>query len=134
MRVGAFSDAEKNRLLDAVTNRVDALKTPLWVQLHTGSPGAAGTANVSTETTRVEAIFGNAPSAGTITNTGSVTWSTINVTPASETITHISLWSASTGGSFKGADDLPASRVIQDGDELQIAVGALSISLSGTLP
>ncbi len=132
--MGAFSDAEKNRLLDAVTNRNDALKTPLWVQLHTGSPGAAGTANVSTETTRVEAIFGTAPSGGSITNTGTVTWTNINVTPTSETLTHISLWSASSGGDFKGADDLPGARVIQDGDDLQIAVGALTIALSGTLP
>lgn len=132
--MGAFSDFEKNRLLDASTNRAAATATALWVQLHTGSPGAAGTSNVSTHTTRVQATFGTAPSAGSIANTVAVAFTSIAVTPASETITHVSFWDASTAGNFKGADDLPASKIVQDDDSLTIAIGALTLSITGTLP
>ena len=132
--MGAFSDYEKNRLLDASTNRGAASATPLYVQLHTGSPGAAGTSNVSTHTTRVEAVFATAPSAGSISNTTAVIFAGIAVTPATETITHVSFWDAATNGNFKGADDLPASKVIQDNDSLTIAIGALTLQITGALP
>lgn len=132
--MGAFSDYEKNRLLDATTNRAAATATAFWVQLHTGSPGAAGTSNVSTHTTRVQATFGTAPSAGSVANTTAVTWTPIAITPGTETITHVSFWDASTSGNFKGADDLPVGQVIQDDNTLTIAIGALTLAISGTLP
>lgn len=132
--MGAFSDYEKNRLLDSSSNRAAAPATPLYVQMHTGSPGAAGTTNVSTHTGRVLATFGTAPSAGSIANTVAVVFTPIAVTPASETITHVSFWDAAAAGNFKGADDLPASKIVQDDDSLTIAIGALTLSITGTLP
>jgi hypothetical protein len=70
------------------------IATP-FVQLHTGSPGAAGTSNVSGQTTR-NAITWNAASAGSMTLATLSNW-TMNTT---ETITDISIWSASTSGTF----------------------------------
>ena len=132
--MGAFSDYEKNRLLDASTNRAAASATPFWVQLHTGSPGAAGTSNVSTHTTRIQATFGTAPSAGSIANTAVVTWTGLAITPATETVTHVSFWDAATSGNFKGADDLPANKIVQDDDAVAIPIGALTLQITGTLP
>lgn len=132
--MGALSTAEKNRLLNATAGHTTATATDMWVQLHTGSPGAAGTNNVSTAGVRIQAIFGNAASGGTISNTGTVTFPAISVTPAVETLTHVSVWSASSGGDFKGADAISFVADIEDGDDLIFLVGSITLSLDGTLP
>jgi len=69
-----------------------------WVQLHTGSPGAAGTANVAANSTRKQATDTSA-AGGASTTTGDLTWSALEVT-TDETYTHYTRWSASTAGGF----------------------------------
>jgi hypothetical protein len=130
--MGAFSDAVKNKMLDAVTGRATyTAEAAVFVQLHVGSPGAAGTANVAGHTTRVAATFGSAPSAGSISNTVAVSFTSLTT---AETQTHVSLWSASSGGTFLGADDLPVSKTVAVGDTHTIAIGALTLSVTGALP
>jgi hypothetical protein len=51
-----------------------------------------------------------------------------------ETYTHVSLWSASSGGTFLGSDDLPVSKAVTAGDTFTIAIGDLDLTISGTLP
>ena len=130
--MGAFSDVEKNRMLDAHAGRTTmTANAGYFVKLHIGSPGAAGTSNPAAETTRKAVTFGTAASAGSIANTAQAQWTNL---PAAETITHVSFWDAVTAGNFLGADDLPAGKTVAIGDTFTIAVAALTLSITGALP
>ncbi len=95
------------------------LATP-HVQWHTGDPGASGTANVSATTTRMPLSLG-APSAGSAVST---TMSWTNWVPSGETLTHFSIHSASTSGTFIQSGALAASRSPQPGDTVNLVVTA----------
>lgn len=79
----------------------------LYVQLHTGAPGAAGTANVSSTTTREAVTWGSA-SGGVITASNSPAWPSWAGT-ANEVVTDISFWSGPTGGTFEGSMPLASA-------------------------
>lgn len=97
-----------------------------WAKLHIGAPGAAGTSNAAAETTRKQATWGSAAS-GAISNvTTALTWTNV---AGSEDYTHISLWTASTAGTFGMSGAVTASPVTA-GDTFVIAVG----DLDGSLP
>lgn len=107
-----------------VNGWIDGL-SPLYAQLHTGDPGAAGTANASAETTRKAMTFG-AASGGSATQTGSVSW-----TPwaaGTETETHISYWTALTSGTFKGSFLLAAPKPMTNGDTLNLSGCTIAVS------
>lgn len=87
----------------------------VYCKLHTGDPGAAGTANASAVTTR-NAVTWNAPSAGSMTLSALAAYSMTTT----ETITHISLWDASTAGNFLASAALSASKPVTNGDTLTI--------------
>lgn len=130
--MGTFADAEKNKMLDSHVGRTTyTANAGYFAKLHTGSPGTAGTTNAATEATRQQVTFGSAASAGSIANTVAVTWTNVSTT---ETYTHVSFWSASSAGTYLGADDLPAPKAMTAGDTFTIAIGALSLSITGTLP
>lgn len=93
----------------------------VFVKCHTGDPGSAGTANASAVTTRNAATW-NAPSGGSMTL---ATLATYAMT-ASETITHLSLWDASTAGNFQESVALTAGVPVINGSTLTI--GTLTIS------
>lgn len=92
-----------------------------WVftQLHTGAPGAAGTSNVSSVTTRPATSWGTA-SAGAIAANGTLpkwtSWAGTN----GQTQTAISGWSLSSSGTYGGACTLSASVTMNTGDELDL--------------
>lgn len=72
-----------------------------WVALHLGDPGAVGTANSSSITTRVQPT----PFTWDFWGGNQLGWnaSTELIWPertATETITHVSFWNAETGGNF----------------------------------
>lgn len=69
----------------------------LFIQLHTGDPGAAGTSNVATNNTR-KAIAWNASASGVATSNGAISWVSV---PATETYTFLSIWDAVTVGNFQ---------------------------------
>lgn len=130
--MGSFADATKNQMLDALVGRTTyTANAAFYCKLHTGSPGSAGTTNAATETTRQAVTFGSAAASGSISNTAAVTWTSVSTT---ETVTHVSFWTASTAGTFLGADDLPSPVALTAGNNLTIAVGDLTLSLPGTLP
>lgn len=130
--MGAFADATKNQMLDALVGRTTyTANAAFYVKLHLGSPGSAGTTNAATETTRQAVTFGSAAASGAISNTAAITWTGVSTT---ETVTHVSFWTASSGGTFLGSDDLPASKALTAGDTLTIAIGDLDLTISGTLP
>jgi hypothetical protein len=97
-----------------------------WVKLHTGAVGASGTGNPATETTRVAATFG-AASGGAITNSADIDWTGV---AATETITHVSLWDASTAGNFIASIALAASASLSAGGDLTIAAGDLDLNVT----
>jgi hypothetical protein len=130
--MGAFADATKNQMLDALVGRTTyTANAAFYCKLHLGSPGAAGTTNAAVETTRQAVTFGSAAASGAISNTVAVTWTNVST---SETVTHVSFWTASSAGTFLGADDLPVSKALVAGDSLTIAIGDLDLTVSGTLP
>jgi hypothetical protein len=97
-----------------------------WVKLHTGDPGAAGaTAAAAGDTTRKQATMA-AASAGSKAMTGSAGPWTNGGT--SETLSHISLWSASSAGTFNGSAALTASQAWASGNTFTLT--SLSIAIT----
>ncbi len=102
----------------ALAVAADAVETAIThLQLHNGTPGGAGTTNVVG--TRV-AASGKVAANNTITLTGSFTGLT-----ASQAVTHVSYWSASSGGTFYGSASL-------SGDTAANAAGAYNVSVTET--
>lgn len=101
------------------------LPATLYIQGHLGNPGANGTANVATETDR-QAFSRSAATGGVVTNSTEIQWLSW---PATETVTHISIWDSASGGTCWFIDDVP-NELIQTGDSVTIIVGALSIALT----
>ncbi len=114
-------------MLDALCRNVSYANAAVWVKLHLGAPGAAGTSNPAAETTRQQATFGTAASAGAISNTAVVEWTNVSTT---ETYSHISLWSASTGGTFLGDDDLSSTAPVTAGDTFRLPIGDLDVTIT----
>lgn len=96
----------------------------LYVKLHTADPGSAGATAASAVTTRYACTF-SASSAGSmaLTSMGG-TWSMT----ATETISHISLWDASTAGNFLWSVALTASKSVVSGDTLSLTSLTLAFS------
>lgn len=118
---GDFATPGASALLSGI-----ALPATLYMQLHTGDPGTNGTANVAAVGVR-KSLGYTAPS-GTgpigVTNSAQVQWTNV---PASETITHVSLWSAITAGTCWFIDDCPDTSIFT-GDSVTLLTGSLSIS------
>jgi hypothetical protein len=121
-----ISDYLENKILDKVMRNVDFTVTAVYAKLHIGDPGEAGTANPAGETTRKAITFGSAASGGLISNTALFEWVGVSTT---ETITHVSLWDASTAGNCLWSGPLAASKALTAGDTFRIPVGDLDISL-----
>ncbi len=104
---------------------LDALKAAYpWIKLHVGAPGANGTANAATETTRKQATWGTT-TAGAFSNTNALDWTSVAGT---EDYSHFSAHSASTAGNFGFSGTITANPVTT-GDNFTIAIGALSASV-----
>ena len=93
--------------------------TGSFVQLHTGDPGAAGTANVSVgSTTRNSFVFSSSSSGSALS---------LSTPPAaytnggtSETLTHISVWTASSAGTFEFSVALTTPKAWASGDQFNL--------------
>jgi len=125
--MGNFDDAVLAAWLNAFArNDAYGLNTQVFVKLHTGDPGGAGTSNAATNTTRQQATFGTTATTGSIANTVAIEWTNVSTT---ETYTYVSLWSASTGGTFLGNDDLSSAAAVTAGDTFRIPVGDLTLTI-----
>jgi hypothetical protein len=125
--MGTFAEATRNAMLDAFARNVSYANAAVYVKLHLGDPGAAGASNAAANTTRQQATFGNAAASGAISNTAAVEWTSVSNT---ETYTHVSLWTASTNGTFLGSDDLSSSAAVTAGDTCRIPVGDLDLTIT----
>lgn len=98
-----------------------------WVQLHVGAPGAAGTSNVATETTRKQVTSWNATGTdGIVTNITAISWTNI---AGSQDADKFSTWSASPAGDFGVSGAITANAYVA-GDTYSVAAGAISISVT----
>lgn len=98
----------------------------LYVQLHTADPGASGTTAVSSTTARSEVTFAAAAS-GSISSNNTPSWATWAGTNG-EVVSHISVWSASSAGTFYYSAALAASKTLNTGDTLNLT--SLTFSLT----
>lgn len=114
-----------NAWLDAIGNATSFSVSTLYVKLHTGDPGADGTSNAATETTRKSISFG-AASSGVITNDTAISWTSIG---GSQDASHFSVWDASSGGNFLGSGVITANSYTA-GDTYTFAIGAFALSLT----
>jgi hypothetical protein len=119
-----LSAGARNSILDAIGNATAFSFAAVWVKLHTGDPGAAGTSNPAGTTTRQSASFA-AASSQSMTTDADLLWSSVGT---AETISWISLWDASTAGTFIGAKDLTAAKTVAVGDNFRIPAGSLTIT------
>lgn len=95
-------------------------------QLHKGAPGSAGTANVSSVTTRPATTWATASGASVSANGTLPSWAGWAGTNG-ETQTAISGWDASSAGNFQGAITLSASVTMNTGDTLSLT--AISVTI-----
>ncbi len=124
MSVG-MSTTIANSIFDAIFNATSFSIADVWIKLHVGDPGAAGTANPAVETTRKQ-VSCSAAASGAITSDAALTW--VGVSGA-EDYTHYSLWTASSGGTFIGSGTVTANAVLV-GDVFTIPAGDLDHSLT----
>jgi hypothetical protein len=126
--MSALSDYSENALLN--TFRGGGAGTSytapanVYVKLHTGAPGEAGTGNAATETTRVEVTFA-AASAGSMASSNTPEWTNV---AASETYSHISLWDNSTAGNCLWAGGLSAGQAVTAGDTFRLTSLTLTLA------
>jgi hypothetical protein len=98
-----------------------------FIKLHTADPGAAGATAAFGDATRQSATFAAADGTGNITTSADVNWTNLS---AAGTITHVSIWSASSAGTFLGSDDLATARTVAIGDNFTILAGQATLSLA----
>jgi hypothetical protein len=120
-----ISAAHSNSIINVMRSTSYTSFTP-WLKLHTGDPGSAGTANASAETTRKQLTFADPAGTGSAAATA-VTWTSWGV--GSETITHVSLWDASSAGNFKMSAALASSLPATNGATVSIT----ATTTAGTL-
>jgi hypothetical protein len=122
--MAGLSTGTRNSILDAIGNATAFSYSAVWIQLHTADPGSAGTTAVASNNTRKSVSFG-AASAGSMTTDADILWSSVG---AAETYSHISLWDASSAGTFIGSAALTASKTVAIGDNFRIPTGSLTIT------
>ena len=97
-----------------------------FVQLHTGDPGAAGTSNISVgSATRNSFVFSSSSSGSALSlSTAPSAWTNGGT---SETLTHISVWTASSAGTFLFSVALTASKAWASADTFTLATLTASL-------
>ncbi len=108
----------------------------LW--LHTGSPGAAGTANVAQTTVPANVVrkpltFADAPANHTtnnerfVLNTAEVEWTGAQIA-SGQTITHVSVWSALSGGDILFISAVGTPKVVGS-DGVKVPISNLEVAM-----
>ena len=124
MAVGLGTTTLANQWLNMLRGVAFTAPAATYVKLHTGDPGAAGTANPAAVTSR-SAVTLAAASGGAVALTGTQpSWSMTT----SETISYISIWDNSTGGNFLWSAQLAVAKTVADGDTLTLTTCGLSLS------
>jgi hypothetical protein len=118
----SISNYAELALLNTLRNTSFAV-TAVYLKLHTGDPGEAGTSNAATEATRKVVSF-SAASSGSMTSSATVEWTNVSTT---ETYSHWSLWDASTAGNCLWSGGLATTAAVTAGDTFQITSLTLTL-------
>lgn len=130
--MGMVAVGELIKMLNALGGRsAYTASAAVYAKLHIGDPGTAGANNPAAETTRQAVTFGsdaaNVGGNAVLASTADTVWTNL---AASETLTHVSLWTAATAGTFLGKDDLLAAQAVNIGGIFRIASGVLTLTLN----
>lgn len=124
MTVGISTANVANNVLNWLRGVAPPAVSGLYVKLHVGDPGAAGTANASVVTTRRQATM-NAAAGGSMTlSAASGSWAMT----ASETVNYISVWDNATAGNFLFSAQINTPRNVVNGDTLTLTTLTLANS------
>jgi len=118
----SISNYAENKLLDTIGGTSFSVTTA-YLQLHTGDPGEDCTSNAATESTR-KAVSFSAASSGSMASSATVEWTNVSTT---ETVTHWSLWDASSAGNALWSGALASSAALTAGDTFQITSLTLTL-------
>ena len=120
----SISNYAELKILDHTTGTTSwTMPSGVYVKLHTGDPGEAGTSNAATEATRKVITF-SAASSGSIASAATIEWTNVST---SETYSHWWLWDASTSGNCLWTGALSSSAAVTAGDTFQITSLTLSL-------
>jgi hypothetical protein len=120
----SISNYAELKILDHTTGTTSwTMPSGVYVKLHTGDPGEAGTSNAATEATRKVITF-SAAASGSIASAATIEWTNVSTT---ETYSHWSLWDASTSGNCLWTGALSSSAAVTAGDTFQITSLTLSL-------
>jgi hypothetical protein len=120
----SISNYAELKILEHTTGKTAwTIPSNVYVKLHTGDAGEAGTSNAATETTRKVAAWATAAS-GSIATSATLEWTNV---AATETYTHWSLWDALTSGNCLWTGALSSSAAVTAGDTFQITSLTLSL-------
>lgn len=123
--------AERNAILNAylpgASHASYSGNSTLFLSLHTGDPGDNGANEYTTYSggLRASISFTGAASAAS-TSTAQIDFTSMGAT----TITHVGVWSANTGGTFKGGGALVSAKTTASGDTLRFLTSAVAASLA----
>ena len=123
MTVGLAATTLANKWLDMLSSTAFTAPTAVWLEEHVGDPGVAGTTSVGAVTTRQQATF-NAASGGskTLLNTPTFTQT------ATETISHVAAFDASTVGNFLFSAVLAVAKSVVATDTLTFTTLTISFT------
>ena len=124
MTAGLSAVNLSNKWLDMLAGTAFSAPSGSWAKVHTGDPGSAGTANASAETSRKQFTWSAASAGSKSITTTLPSWSPWSA--GSETITHVSVWDASTSGNFLYSYALTASKSVSNGDTLNLTSHTIS--------
>lgn len=113
-----------NAWLNVLSGTTFTAPANTYAKLHTGDPGSAGASNASANTTRVVIAWAAASSGSKAITTTKPLWATW--ASGSETISHISVWDASTAGNFMYSFALTASKAMTNGDDFTLSSHSIS--------
>lgn len=123
----SLSDYLENALLNHIRGGTAFTQpTNLYVKLHIGDPGEAGTANAAGETDRILVTFG-AASGGVMANDAEVLWEAVST---AETYSHFSVWDDVSAGNNLGSGALDSPVAIAVGEDARFAIGDLTWTLT----
>ncbi len=118
-----LSATQIENLVKSMKGTAPTTYATVWVKLHTGDPGTAGTENAAGETTRKEiTLTGTA----VLKNSGAVEWTAVST---SETYKWVSIWSASTAGTYLGRGQLEAEKAVSSGDTAKLPAEGFSLQI-----
>lgn len=124
----------ENKVLDKVLKNVDFTVTTVYVGLHTGDPGEAGTANEATGANGVARVVGTfaAASGGSSASNADITFAA--ATGDLGTISYVSLWDtarasgASQTGNSLWSGALTTPQAVPAGVAFRLPSGQLTVS------